>query len=165
MRFSQSTHLLMLLSLETLTFIITSLPVLVELIDLVNYNFSISNDLTQMVNFPTWIPGYDSHRFISIFWCYNDFHSIQKFWSCCCLSFHWLSIKFITECPISSHRLMTILVLNGTMIIWEMFHGRISLNLVLLLLLVNFVSRFKLELMYISLIENISSSLTHLHGL
>ena len=25
------------------------------------YNFSISNDLTQMVNFPTWIPGYDSH--------------------------------------------------------------------------------------------------------
>ena len=51
----------MLLSLETLTFIITSLPVLVELIDLVNYNFSISNDLTQMVNFPTWIPDCDSH--------------------------------------------------------------------------------------------------------
>ena len=25
------------------------------------YNFSISNDLTQMVNFPTWIPGCDSH--------------------------------------------------------------------------------------------------------
>ena len=25
------------------------------------YNFSISNDLTQMVNFPTWIPDYDSH--------------------------------------------------------------------------------------------------------
>ena len=25
------------------------------------YNFSISNDLTQMVNFPMWIPGYDSH--------------------------------------------------------------------------------------------------------
>ena len=28
------------------------LPILVELI---------SNDLTQMVNFPTWIPDYDSH--------------------------------------------------------------------------------------------------------
>ena len=25
------------------------------------YNFSISNDLTQMVNFPTWIPECDSH--------------------------------------------------------------------------------------------------------
>ena len=24
------------------------------------YNFSISNELTQMVNFPTWIPDYDS---------------------------------------------------------------------------------------------------------
>ena len=25
------------------------------------YNFSISNDLTQLVNFPTWIPDCDSH--------------------------------------------------------------------------------------------------------
>ena len=32
-----------------------------------------------------------------------------------------------------------------------MFHGRISLNSVLLLLLVNFVGGFRLELMYISL--------------
>ena len=24
-------------------------------------DFSISNDLTQMVNFPSWIPGFDSH--------------------------------------------------------------------------------------------------------
>ena len=33
-----------------------------ELINLVNcYNFSISNDLTQKVNFPTWIPYCDSH--------------------------------------------------------------------------------------------------------
>ena len=36
--------------------------------------------------------------------------------------------------------------------------------LVLLLLLVNFVTGFGLELMYISLIENIKSSLIHLHG-
>ena len=40
---------------------------------------------------------------------------------------------------------------------------RISLNLVLLLLLVNFVRGFRLELMYISLIKNIRPSLTHLH--
>ena len=40
----------------------TGLPILVELINLVNsYNFSISNDLTQMVNFPTQIPDCDSH--------------------------------------------------------------------------------------------------------
>ena len=34
-----------------------------ELIDLVNSAiiFSISNDLTQIVNFPTWIPDCDSH--------------------------------------------------------------------------------------------------------
>ena len=52
----------MFLSLETLTSIIrTGLPILVELIDLVNsYNFSISNDLTQKVNFSTRIPDCDS---------------------------------------------------------------------------------------------------------
>ena len=43
------------------------------------------------------------------------------------------------------------------------FHGKISLILVLLLL-VNFVSGFRLELMYITLIVSIRSSLTHLHG-
>ena len=34
-----------------------------ELTDLVNsvYNYSISNDLTQIVNFPTWIPDSDCH--------------------------------------------------------------------------------------------------------
>ena len=54
-RISGSTHLLMCLSLETLMSIIrTGQPILVELIDLVNCNiFSISNDLTQMINFPT----------------------------------------------------------------------------------------------------------------
>ena len=47
------------LSLDILTSIIwTGWPVLVELIDLVN---SVANYLTQMVNFPIWIPGCDSH--------------------------------------------------------------------------------------------------------
>ena len=52
------------------------------------------------------------------------------------------------------------------MIIWDMFHRRISLSSVLLLQLLNFVSGFRLELMYISLIVNaiIKSSLTHLCG-
>ena len=53
---------------------------------------------------------------------------------------------------------MTILVLIGMaiLIIWEMFHGRISLSWVLLMLLVNYVSRFRLELMYISLTKSIN---------
>ena len=62
MKFSQSTHLLMFLSSETLMSIIrTNLPILVELIDLVN-SVIISNDLTQLVNFPTQIPDCDSHN-------------------------------------------------------------------------------------------------------
>ena len=57
---------------------------------------------------------------------------------------------------------MTILVLIGMVFVisLEMFHGKMSLNSVLLLMLVNFVSRFRLELIYISLIVNIRSSLT-----
>ena len=47
------------------------------------------------------------------------------------------------------------LIWRAFMITWEMFDRRISLSLVLLLLLVNFVSGFRLELMYISLTENI----------
>ena len=62
MRFCRSTHLLMFLSLETLMSIIrTGLPILVELINLVN-SAIISNDLTQMLNLPTWIPDCDSHN-------------------------------------------------------------------------------------------------------
>ena len=41
----------------------TGLPILVQLIDLVKscYNFSISNNFNQVVNFPTWIPDCDPH--------------------------------------------------------------------------------------------------------
>ena len=49
------------------------------------------------------------------------------------------------------------------LMVFVMLHGRISLNSALLLL-VNFLSVFSLELMYIFLIESIRSSLTHLHG-
>ena len=45
-----------------------------------------------------------------------------------------------------------------------MFHGRISLNS-MLLLLGNFVVGFRLESIHISLIVGIRSSYTHLHGL
>ena len=38
-----------------------------------NYNFSISNDLTQTVNFPTWILDCDSHTpaFLNLFISFN----------------------------------------------------------------------------------------------
>ena len=93
-------------------------------------------------------------------------------------SLHWeILIMLLSPFPLTFQQtqnriphfiaqLMTIIKLIGMvfMIIWEMFHGRTSLNSVLLLLLVNFVSGFRLELMYISLIVSIRSSLTHLHG-
>ena len=51
------------------------------------YNFSISNDPTQMVNFPTWIPDCGSYSpalldlflLMLVFLFYNGFHSIGKF--------------------------------------------------------------------------------------
>ena len=71
MRFSQSTHPLMFLSLETLPSIIrTGIPILGEMINLVKcYNFPTSNDLAQMVNFLTQIPDCDSHSpaFLDLF--------------------------------------------------------------------------------------------------
>ena len=136
MRFSRSTHLLICLTLTSI--IRTGLPILVKLIDLVNsviilnhqnwltysggtdrpgelcYNFSISNNLTQMVNFSARIPDCDSHSlalldlFISsdawrYYLFYNGFLSTGKFWSCYCLSFYWLSIIFTRGGPVSSH--------------------------------------------------------------
>ena len=71
----------MLLPLETLTSIIrTDLPILVELIDLV-----ISNGVTQMVNFPTRIPGSGSHS--PALWIYLFLLTLVFVlqW----LSFHW----------------------------------------------------------------------------
>ena len=63
MRFSQSTHLPISLSLETnihhkdwLTYSGGT-----DRFGKLCYNFPISNDFTQMVNFPTWIPDCDSH--------------------------------------------------------------------------------------------------------
>ena len=40
------------------------------------YNFSISNDLTQMVNFPTRIPDYDSHSPALLYLCLSSDASI-----------------------------------------------------------------------------------------
>ena len=127
-----------------------------------------SNDLTQMVNFPTWIPDCDSHSpailnlFFSSDASISSTTAFPPLWN----SDHVFVSVFI-DFPSNSQRdALFHLVLIGMVfvIIWEMFHGRISLSLVLLLLLVNFLRGFRLELMYISLMENIRSSLIHLHG-
>ena len=77
------------------------------------HNFSVSNDLTQMVNFPNrsltvtltfllcWMYFFFWHKYLF----YNAFPSSGKFQSCWCLSFHWLSNKLKTGCPVSSHSL------------------------------------------------------------
>ena len=94
------------------------------------------------------------------------------------LSLHWeILIMLRSQFPLTFHHshngmpcfnalLLTIPVLIETvfLIIWEMFHAKISLNSELLLLLVNFASGLRLGLMYVPLIESIRSSATHLHG-
>ena len=61
MSFSRSGHLIKFLLLET-SIIRAGLPFLVKLIDLVN-SVIISNALTQMVNFQTWITDCVSHSY------------------------------------------------------------------------------------------------------
>ena len=173
MTFSQLTHLLMCFSLETLMSIIitgqysggTNTPG--ELC----YNFSITYDLTQMVILPTWIPVILTIVLflISFFWCnYFFYNGFSSMWP----SFDPFSVSIDFQlnskqdaplyCTAYDHSCVDLDSLHDYF--WDIFHGKISLNLLLLLLLVNFVSRFRLEVIYISHIISIRSSLTHLHG-
>ena len=97
---------------------------------------------------------------------FSVFLSIRKFSSCYSRSFHWLSIKFKTRCPVSSHSLWLFSCWSGLSsdYLRDIPWGDNLQTQESLLLLVDFVSGFKLELMYISLIISIMSSLTHLHG-
>ena len=134
-----------------------------ELIQLLNsYSFFISNDLTQMVNFPTRMPDCDSCRpvlldlFISsdtIVFALQWLSSIGKFWSCCCLRCHWLCSKLKMGSPFSLHSLWLFSCWLGQSS-WSFERCSIEgyLLSVFLLLLVNFVSEFRLELKNISLI-------------
>ena len=97
---------------------------------------------------------------VLLFWIY--FFLLMLLFVLQWLSLHWeILIMLLAHFQSTFHQthnrmpcfialLMTILVLIGTdfMIISEMFHGRISLNLMVLLLLVNFVSGFGLEGIY-----------------
>ena len=105
------------------------------------YNLSISNNLTQMVKFPTRIPGCNSHSpalldlFIS---CDASIYSTMTFPPL--ENSDHVVVSVSIDFPSNSQQDAP----------WEMphgdVHGRISLNSVLLLLLVKFVSGFRLEL-------------------
>ena len=159
----------MFLSLETLKSIIrTGLPILVELIGLVNSVITlllISNDLTRIVNFPTQISDCDSHSPAHL-----DLFLSSDAGICSTMAFPPLgnsdhvvvsvSIDFPTNSQQDApfHRI----AYDYSCADWDGLRDHlrdvlwgISLNSKLLLLLVNFVSGFRLELMYISLIKNI----------
>ena len=123
------------------------------------YSFSISNDLTHIVNSPTWIHDCDSHSPALLDLFLSSHASI-----CSTMAFPPLEnsdqvvVSVSIDVPISSKQdvlfhCVAILFLIGMVfvIIWKMFRGRISLNSVPLLLLVNFVSDFRLKLMFVSM--------------
>ena len=93
-------HLLMFLSLTSI--IKTGLSILVELIDLVNcYIFSISNDLTQTVTFPTWIPDRDSHSPALL-----DLFLLALVFVLQWLSLHWeILIMVLSQFPLTFHQI------------------------------------------------------------
>ena len=138
------------------------------------YNFSISNDLTQIVNFPTRIPDCDSrsHALLNLF--------LSSDASIC-------STMAFPPLENSDHVVVTVSIdfpinlkqdtpfhcvdYDYSCAYWDGLRDHLRdvpwediFNSVLLLLLLNFVSGFRLELMYISLIVSIKSNLTHLHG-
>ena len=136
-------------------------------------SIDISNNLIYMVNFLTRVPDCDSKRPALLDWFISSDASI-------CSTMAFLSLRNSNNVVVTVSidfpsnpkrdaffitKLMTIFLLTWTVVvIWEMFHGRIFLNSVHLLLLVNFVSEYRLKLMYISPIANIGSNLNHLLG-
>ena len=117
--------------------------------------------MTHMVNFSIWIPDCDSHS--PALWIY--FLLLILVFVIQQLFLHWeILIMSLSPFPLTFHRtqnvmpcfityLMTILAMIRTVvvIISQTFNTKMSLNSILLLLLVNFVSVFRLELMYISI--------------
>ena len=115
------------------------------------YNFSISSNLTKMVNFPTWIPDWFSQS------CSYGFISFDAN-ICSTISFPPLGNSDHVVVSVSSdfssnpqqHILFHFIVYDYSHADWDSLcyhlrdvHGRMSLNSVLLLLLVNFVSGFR----------------------
>ena len=124
-----------------------------------------------MVNFPTWIPDCDSCSPVLLDLFLLKLVYVQQWVSC-----HWkllIMIMLLSWFPLTFNqihgeifyftaKLMTILVLTGMaiLIIWEMFHGRICLSWVLLMLIMWVGSGWN---WYVYPSPKVST-LTHLHG-
>ena len=140
MRFSWSMHLLICLSLETLTSTIRDWLTYSRQTDRpseICYNFSILNDL---VNFPTRIPNWDYHSpaLLDLF--------ISSDASIC---------SRITFPPLGNSDHVVVSVSND-------FPS--NSNIDVMIHRIPYVTGFSLELMYISLILNIRASLIDLYG-
>ena len=147
----------------------TGLPILVQRIDIFLFQMALLTWLIFLLRSQTVI------LIVLLFWIY--FFLLTLVFVLQWPSLHWeVPIMLLSQFSLTFDQihnrmsrfiaqLMPILVLIGRVfvIILEMFNGRVSLNSVLLLL-VNFVGGFRFALMYISIIENIRSSLTHLDG-
>ena len=138
------------------------------------YNFSISNDLTQIVTFPTQILDCDSHSPVLLDLLLFSYTSI-----CSTMVFpplgnsHHVVVSVSIDFPSNWQwdALFHCKAYDCSCADWDGLCDHLRdvpwediFKLGALLLLVNFVSGFRLELMYISLIENIRSNLIHLHG-
>ena len=138
------------------------------------YNFSISNKLTQIANFPTRIPDYDSHSPALL-----DFFLSSDASICSTMAFPPLEnsdhvvVSVYIDFPSNSqwdgpfHRI----AYHYSCADWNSLHDHLRdvrwediFKLGASVASSEFVSGFRLKLMYISLIENIGSSLTYLHS-
>ena len=139
----------------------TGLPIVVELINLVGSVITFLSQMT-LLRWLTFLFGSQTVILIvPLFWI--SFFLLTLVFVLKWFSLHWeILIMLLYHFPLTFHQihngmarfiaqLMTILMLLGMVfvVISDMFHGRISLSSMLLLLLVNFVSRFRLELIYI----------------
>ena len=133
------------------------------------YNLSISNDHTQIINFPTQIPDSESHSPALLFIFLSSDASICSAFPPLGNSDH-VFVSVSIDLPINSKgdALFHRIAYDYSRADWDGLLDPLRdvpwEEPVFLLLLVNLVSGFKLKLMYISLIVSIRLSLTHLHG-
>ena len=112
MRFSRSTHLLMFLSLETLTSIIrTGLPILVELIDLVNSAIIFLSQMT-LLKWLTFLLGSQTVILIVLlFWIY----------------FFLLTLVFVLQW-LSFHGEILNMLLSQFSLTFQLIHNRMPIS-------------------------------------
>ena len=135
------------------------------------FNVSILNDLTQMVNFPTWIPGCDSHSPALLDLFISSDASI-----CSTMAFPPLGnsdhvvVSVSIDFPSNSQwdAQFHCKAYDYSRADWDGLHDHLRdvpwEDNFKFCASSSAASGFRLELMYISLIVSIRSSLTHLHG-